>query len=63
MRCSLRKRWVPRARGEVLEIDPRGKGYRLLEPPFGLSQLLVGLVFLSYLAGTLTAPTTSRSWC
>jgi YNFM family putative membrane transporter len=29
-------------------------GYRLLEPPFGLSQLLVGLVFVSYLAGTLT---------
>ena len=35
-------------------------GYRLLEPPFGLSQLLVGLVFLSYLAGTLTAPSAGR---
>ena len=35
-------------------------GYRLLEPPFGLSQLLVGLVFVSYLAGTLTAPSAGR---
>jgi MFS transporter, YNFM family, putative membrane transport protein len=35
-------------------------GYRLLEPPFGLSQLLVGLVFVSYLAGTFTAPSAGR---
>jgi MFS transporter, YNFM family, putative membrane transport protein len=35
-------------------------GYRLLDPPFGLSQTLVGLVFLSYLAGTATAPTAGR---
>ena len=35
-------------------------GYRLLEPPFELSQLLVGLVFVSYLAGTLTAPSAGR---
>ena len=35
-------------------------GYRLLGPPFGLSQTLVGLVFLSYLAGTLTAPGAGR---
>ena len=35
-------------------------GYRLLEPPFGLSQLLVGFVFVSYLAGTLTAPRAGR---
>lgn len=35
-------------------------GYRLLEPPFGLSQTLVGLVFVTYLAGTLTAPSTGR---
>ena len=35
-------------------------GYRLLEPPFGLSQLLVGLVFVSYLAGTATAPSAGR---
>jgi MFS transporter, YNFM family, putative membrane transport protein len=35
-------------------------GYRLLEAPFGLSQTLVGLVFLTYLAGTLTAPTVGR---
>ena len=35
-------------------------GYRLLEPPFALSQLLVGLVFVSYLAGTLTAPSAGR---
>ena len=32
--------------------------YRLLQPPFGLSQTLVGLVFVTYLAGTLTAPAT-----
>ena len=35
-------------------------GYRLLQQPFGLSQTLVGLVFLSYLAGTLTAPGAGR---
>lgn len=35
-------------------------GYRLLDPPFALSQTLVGLVFLSYLAGTLTAPSVGR---
>ncbi len=35
-------------------------GYRLLEPPFDLSQTLVGLVFVAYLAGTLTAPATGR---
>lgn len=35
-------------------------GYRLLEPPFELSQLLVGLVFVSYLAGTATAPSAGR---
>jgi YNFM family putative membrane transporter len=35
-------------------------GYRLLEQPFGLSQTLVGLVFLAYLAGTTTAPTAGR---
>ena len=35
-------------------------GYRLLEPPFGLSQLLVGFVFVSYLAGTATAPRAGR---
>jgi len=35
-------------------------GYRLLEPPFDLSQTLVGLVFSAYLAGTLTAPATGR---
>jgi YNFM family putative membrane transporter len=31
-------------------------GYRLLAPPFGLSQTLVGLVFLAYLAGTSSSP-------
>jgi YNFM family putative membrane transporter len=35
-------------------------GYRLLDPPFDLSQLLVGLVFVSYLAGTMTAPSAGR---
>jgi YNFM family putative membrane transporter len=35
-------------------------GYRLLSPPFSLSQTLVGLVFVTYLAGTLTAPATGR---
>jgi YNFM family putative membrane transporter len=35
-------------------------GYRLLEPPFSLSQTLVGLVFVTYLAGTLTAPSAGR---
>jgi MFS transporter, YNFM family, putative membrane transport protein len=33
-------------------------GYRLLEEPFGLSPLLVGLVFITYLAGTTSAPVT-----
>lgn len=31
-------------------------GYRLLAPPFGLSQTVVGLVFLAYLAGTSSSP-------
>ena len=31
-------------------------GYRLLAPPFGLSQTAVGLVFLAYLAGTYSSP-------
>jgi len=31
-------------------------GYRLLAPPFELSQTLVGLVFLTYLTGTACAP-------
>lgn len=35
-------------------------GYRLLAPPFELSQVLVGLVFVSYLAGTVTAPSAGR---
>lgn len=35
-------------------------GYRLLEPPFELSQTLVGLVFVTYLAGTVTAPASGR---
>ncbi len=35
-------------------------GYRLLDAPFALSQTVVGLVFLSYLAGTLTAPSAGR---
>lgn len=35
-------------------------GYRLLQPPFQLSQTLVGLVFVTYLAGTLTAPSAGR---
>jgi MFS transporter, YNFM family, putative membrane transport protein len=30
-------------------------GFRLLEPPFGLSQALVGLIFLVYLAGTVSS--------
>ncbi|WP_207477147.1 MFS transporter [Arenibaculum pallidiluteum] len=30
-------------------------GFRLLEPPYGLSQTLVGLVFLVYLAGTISS--------
>jgi YNFM family putative membrane transporter len=34
--------------------------YRLLEPPFALSQTLVGLVFVTYLAGTLTAARAGR---
>ena len=35
-------------------------GYRLLEEPFGLSPLLVGLVFLAYLAGTASSPAAGR---
>ena len=35
-------------------------GYRLLDEPFNLSPLLVGLVFLSYLAGTVSSPTAGR---
>ncbi|UAL29451.1 MFS transporter [Nocardioides rotundus] len=31
-------------------------GYRLLEPPYSLSHGLVGLVFLAYLAGTVSSP-------
>jgi YNFM family putative membrane transporter len=35
-------------------------GYRLLAEPFGLSPLLVGLVFVTYLAGTLGSPVAGR---
>lgn len=35
-------------------------GYRLLEDPFGLSPLLVGLVFITYLAGTASSPAAGR---
>jgi YNFM family putative membrane transporter len=35
-------------------------GYRLLAEPFGLSPLLVGLVFLTYLAGTASSPVAGR---
>lgn len=35
-------------------------GYRLLEEPFGLSPLLVGLVFTTYLAGTTSSPVAGR---
>lgn len=35
-------------------------GYRLLAPPFGLSQTVVGLVFLIYLTGTAAAPLAGR---
>ena len=35
-------------------------GYRLLEEPFLLSPLLVGLVFLAYLAGTTASPVAGR---
>ena len=35
-------------------------GYRLLEEPFGLSPLLVGLVFVTYLAGTTSSPVAGR---
>jgi MFS transporter, YNFM family, putative membrane transport protein len=35
-------------------------GYRLLDEPFGLSPLLVGLVFFTYLAGTTSAPVAGR---
>ncbi|TQN43223.1 YNFM family putative membrane transporter [Blastococcus colisei] len=35
-------------------------GYRLLDEPFGLSPTLVGLVFLTYLAGTTSSPAAGR---
>lgn len=35
-------------------------GYRLLDEPFGLSPLVVGLVFLAYLAGTTSSPAAGR---
>lgn len=35
-------------------------GFRLLDEPFGLSQVAVGLVFLAYLAGTASSPTAGR---
>lgn len=35
-------------------------GYRLLEEPFGLSPMLVGLVFVTYLAGTTSSPVAGR---
>ena len=35
-------------------------GYRLLEEPFGLSPLVVGLVFVTYLAGTTSSPVAGR---
>jgi MFS transporter, YNFM family, putative membrane transport protein len=35
-------------------------GYRLLDDPFGLSPLLVGLVFITYLAGTTSSPVAGR---
>lgn len=35
-------------------------GYRLLAEPFALSQTLVGVVFVTYLAGTTAAPTAGR---
>ena len=35
-------------------------GYRLLEEPFGLPPVLVGLVFLAYLAGTTSSPVAGR---
>jgi YNFM family putative membrane transporter len=35
-------------------------GFRLLDEPFGLSPTLVGLVFLSYLAGTTSSPAAGR---
>jgi YNFM family putative membrane transporter len=35
-------------------------GYRLLAEPFGLSPLFVGLVFLTYLAGTTSSPIAGR---
>lgn len=35
-------------------------GYRLLQEPFGLSQTLVGLTFLAYVAGTWASPLAGR---
>lgn len=35
-------------------------GYRLLDPPFGLSQAVVGLVFVLYLVGSLTSALAGR---
>lgn len=35
-------------------------GFRLLDEPFGLSPTLVGLVFLTYLAGTTSSPAAGR---
>lgn len=35
-------------------------GYRLVAAPFGLSPLLVGLVFVTYLAGTVGSPVAGR---
>ena len=35
-------------------------GYRLLDDPFNLSPVLVGLVFLAYLAGTTSSPLAGR---
>ncbi|WP_346623370.1 MFS transporter [Blastococcus montanus] len=35
-------------------------GFRLLDDPFGLSPTLVGLVFLTYLAGTTSSPAAGR---
>lgn len=35
-------------------------GFRLLAPPYSLSDAVVGLVFLAYLAGTVSSPTAGR---
>ncbi|MDG3013231.1 MFS transporter [Speluncibacter jeojiensis] len=35
-------------------------GYRLMRPPFGLSEATVGLVFLMYLAGTVSSTVAGR---